>query len=152
MHQPALRALVVLFLSSLAEARLSGSFWSPALNTWAVKLLQLDGTSHRGGGLFTIWQTRTTVNWYTFVPFRVEMIHLATRCYHLETQWRGIIPYPWLASIEHVQQHAAAAPHISLGTQLITLSHLGGHVALCARETSSYTHQRSLTFTFLRER
>lgn len=53
-HQPALRALVVFLLSSLADARLSGSFWSPALNTLAVKLLQLDGTSHRGGGSLAI--------------------------------------------------------------------------------------------------
>lgn len=53
-HQPALRAFVVFLLSALADARLSGSFRSPALNTLAVKLLQLDGTSHRGGGSLAI--------------------------------------------------------------------------------------------------
>lgn len=51
---PARRALVVLLLSALADARLSGSLRSPARNTLAVKLLQWDGTSHRGGGSFTI--------------------------------------------------------------------------------------------------
>jgi len=53
-HRPALRAFVVFLRSSFADARLPGSFRSPALNTLAVKLLQVDGTSHRGGGSLTI--------------------------------------------------------------------------------------------------
>lgn len=62
---------------------------------------------------------------------------------HLEAQRMGVVTYPGLASIQHVQQHAAAAPHIHLGAESISSGHLGGHVGLCAREGSSYTNRQT---------
>lgn len=62
----------------------------------------------------------------------------------------GVVAYPRLASVEHVQQHAAAAPHIRLGAELISSGHLGGHVGLRAREGSSYIHRQTVnSFSFI---
>lgn len=57
---------------------------------------------------------------------------------HLQTKWGGVVSCPRGASVEHVQQHAAAAPHVRLGGQWIPPGHLGGHVALRAGEGGSW--------------
>lgn len=56
----------------------------------------------------------------------------------------GVVAHPWGASVEHVQQHAAAAPHVGLGAERIPSRHLRGHVGLCAGEGGSCTGQHSL--------
>ncbi len=53
---PSLSALAVLTKSSLAEARLFGSFCSPDLMRSSVKELQSCGTSLTGGGSCAICQ------------------------------------------------------------------------------------------------
>lgn len=136
---PALRALVPFLRSSFADARLSGSFWSPARNTLAVKLLQWEGTSHRGGGSLTIWGSTWTRT--VSVPFfRSRRWTSASRergRSHLQTERVGVVACPRVATVEHVQQHAAAAPHICLGARSVASCHLWGHVGLCAREGST---------------
>lgn len=64
---PSLSALAVLTKSSLAEARLIGSFCSPAFMTSAVKELQSHGISLSGGGSSAIChQTNTNNTSYVF--------------------------------------------------------------------------------------
>jgi len=57
---------------------------------------------------------------------------------HLEAQRMGVVAYPRVASVEHVQEHAAAAPHVRRAAWAIPSSHLGGHVGLRAGEGGSY--------------
>lgn len=59
---PFLSALAVLTASSLAEARLIGSFCSPAFMMSAVLELQSDGISLSGGGSVAICHHANTNN------------------------------------------------------------------------------------------
>lgn len=126
--------------SSFADARLSGSFCSPARNTLAVKLLQWEGTSHRGGGSLTICREHVDTSVRVAEETSEHQIkqHAASSA-HLQTEWVGVVARPRGATVEHVQQHAAAAPHVCLGAGSAASCHLRGHVGFCTREGSTCT-------------
>lgn len=125
---------MVFLLSTVADARRSGSFRSPARNTLAVKWLQLDGTSHIGGGSFTICQTDDVSG------ARAAQMGGTGEDTHLQTQRMRVVARPGSASVQHVQQHATAAPHICFGAERVSTGHFGGHVGLGAGEDASYSN------------
>lgn len=50
---------------------------------------------------------------------------------------------PGPAPVQHVQQHATAAPHICFDTERVSSGHFGGHVGLSAGEDASYSNTNS---------
>ena len=62
---------------------------------------------------------------------------------HREVEWAGVEACPRVAARAHVQEHAAAAPHICLGAAALCFHHLGGHVCLCAFHIYTHTHQHT---------
>lgn len=62
---------------------------------------------------------------------------------HLQAQRMRVVARPGSASVQHVQQHATAAPHICFGAERVSSGHLRGHVGLGAGEDASYSNTDS---------
>lgn len=64
---------------------------------------------------------------------------------HLEAEWVGVVAGPGMAAVQHVQHHAAAAPHVSLGAAPLAKHHLGGHVCLSTLQPGPCTNTQHNT-------
>lgn len=129
-HVPSFRAVSVFTLRSDADALLTGSFWSPAFITSAVRWLQSGGISFRGGGSLAIYSHNTQ---RTGCIISVQRCGDGqTRVAYLQVKPAGVLRCPGMTPIEHVQKHTAAAPHICFSSAWFPFDNLRGHVGLCA--------------------
>lgn len=73
--------------------------------------------------------------------YRLKDLLLGIGVAYLQTKGMVVILRPGVAPVQHVQHHAAAAPHVHLGVAALPQDHLWSHVCLCARHVVPYQHR-----------
>lgn len=73
--------------------------------------------------------------------YRPKYLLLEIGVAYLQTEGMVVILRPGVAPVQHVQHHAAAAPHVHLGVAALPQDHLWSHVCLRAGHIVPYQHR-----------